>query len=287
MRALRRVLGAPGLILAVVAVQLLAAAAVGSVVRVAVGAAMGRWSIVADGHLLGAVFELLVDHPGALATARELLAGSAVLALVTWTAIAAGVLRRLDGPARLSELAAAAVGGFPGVLVVTLWHLLPRAVLLALVGMVTKQLLGAQAWGLLGIALTVAALGYAACALDLARAAVVLHGAPRFHPWTALGGYLRAARCPGVLLPSMLLSAGQWAAVAAIVAVGIAGMGSPGAIWLARALSVVATILGLTRMAVAVEAGPEPVGAKAVGAKAASGDSSPTPAEPTHRINVT
>ncbi len=257
MSALRRVLTAPGLIVAVVAVQLLAAAAIGSVVRAGVGAAMGRWTILADGHLFYALFELLVEHPGPAAAARELLAGSTVLALVVWTVIAAGVLRRLDGPARLSELAAATVRGFPGVLVVSLWHLVPRAVILAAAGALTAKLLGAQTWGLLGIALTVAALGYATCALDLARAAVVLHGAPRFHPRTALRAYLRAARRPGVLLPSMLLSAGQWGLVAAIVAVAVAGAGSPWTIWLARALSVLAVILGLTRMAVAVGAGPE------------------------------
>ena len=171
--------------------------------------------------------------------------------------IAAGVLRRLHGPATLAELAAATVRGFPGVLVVTLWHLVPRAVLLAAAGALTRQLLGAQAWGLLGIALTVAAVAYATCALDLARAAVVLHGAARFHPRTAIRGYLRAARRPGVLLPSMLFSAGQWAAVAAIVGVAVAGAGSGWAIWLARALSVLAVVFGLARMAVAVEAGPE------------------------------
>jgi lysylphosphatidylglycerol synthetase-like protein (DUF2156 family) len=55
----------------------------------------------------------------------------------------------------------------------------------------------------------------------------------------------------------MLLSAGQWLALAAIVAVAVAGLGTPWAIWLARALAILGVVLGLTRMAVAVEAGPE------------------------------
>lgn len=257
MRALRRVSGAAGLVLTVVAVQLALSAGVGAAVRAGVGAAMGEWTILADGHLIYGVFELLVEHPGQLAAARQLLAGSAVLALAVWTLLAAGILRRLDGPAPAAEVAAAAVRSFPGVLVVSLWHLIPRAVLLAAAGALTARLLRAEAWGLLGLALTVAVAGYANCALDLSRAAVVLHGAPRFHPRTALRGFLRAARRPGVLLPSMLLSAGQWLALAAIVAVAVAGLGTPWAIWLARALAILGVVLGLTRMAVAVEAGPE------------------------------
>ena len=65
MRALRRVLGAPGLVLAVVAVQLLVAVAVGSAVRSGVGAAMGPWTVLADGHLLYAVVRAPDRPPGA------------------------------------------------------------------------------------------------------------------------------------------------------------------------------------------------------------------------------
>ena len=94
------------------------------------------------------------------------------------------------------------------------------------------------------------------CALDLARCDVVLHGARRFHPQAAWRGFLHALRRPPVLIRSMLFSFGQWACVAGIGLAAVAGLHGGPAIWLARALAVASIVLGLARLAIAVEAGP-------------------------------
>ncbi|MEE8522573.1 MAG: hypothetical protein V3T72_01475 [Thermoanaerobaculia bacterium] len=250
--ALKRVFRAPGLVLTVAAVQLTVAAVLGSSVQTAVAATMGRFAVVADGHMLYSMVSLFVDNPGVAAGARDLLAGSALLALGLWTLLAAGIIHRLSAPAPASEVAAAAVRGLPAMIVVTLWQLLPRLILIALVGGLSAKLLSADTWGWLGFAPLLAVLGYVTCALDLARCDVVLHGARRFHLMTALGGFATALRRPGVLLPSMVLTACQWGCVAAILAVSISGLGTGHAIWFARGLAVLGVVFGLARVAVAV-----------------------------------
>lgn len=254
--ALKKVLRAPGLVLTVAAIQLTVAAVMSSSLQTAVAATMGRFAVVADGHLLYSMISLFVDNPGVPAGARQLLAGSALLALALWTLMAAGIIHRLHAPAPMPEVAAAAVSGLPAVIVVTLWQLLPRLILIALVGIASSKLLAADTWGWLGILPLLAVLGYVTCALDLARCDAVLHGARRFHVMTALGGFATALRRPGVLLRSMGFSAGQWACVAAILAVSVSGFGTGNAIWLARALAVLGVVFGLSRVAVAVGAGP-------------------------------
>jgi hypothetical protein len=254
--AIQRVLRAPGLILTVAAIQLAVAAVLGGSLQTAVAGAMGRYAVLADGHLLYSMITLFIDNPGLPAGARELLAGSAVLALALWTLLAAGIIHRLHAPAPASEVAAAAVRGLPGMIVVTLWQLLPRLVLVGLVGALSGWILKADAWGWLGFLPLLAVLGYVTCALDLARCDVVLHGARRFHVRTALGGFAHALRRPGVLLPSMVFNAGQWICVAAILAVSISGFGSGYAIWVARGLAVLGVVFALARVAVAVAAGP-------------------------------
>ena len=182
--ALRRVFGAPGLVVFAAAVQLAVAAELGAGVRTAVGAAMGRYAAVADGHLPYALVSLLIDNPGIPAGARHLLAGSAMLALALWTLLAAGILHRLHAPASASEVAATTVRGLPGVVVVTLWQLLPRLILIGLAGFLSSRILRADSWGWLGFLPILAVLGYVTCALDLARCDVVLHGA-RHAIWIA------------------------------------------------------------------------------------------------------
>lgn len=254
--AFARVAGAPGLIALVVAVQLVLAFAVGSSVRAAAAASMGGYALLSEGRLLGSLFELLVEHPGIFGAARQLLAGSAVLSLTLWTVLAAGIITRLEAPRPMADVLAAAGRGLPGVLGVTLWHLIPRLIFLAVCGAVARRAMRADDWGWLGAVFLIAVVGYLACALDLARCHAVLHGARGWHPRTALGGFVEAARRPGVLLPSLLMSFGQWTAVVAVVAVSVAGLGTAWAPWLARILAVVGVVFGLGRIAVAVGAGP-------------------------------
>ncbi len=254
--ALTRVARAPGLVAVVVVLHLLLAGTVGSATRAAIGASMEPYALADNSQLWFAVLELLGTSPGLLVPIQHLIAGSAAIALAFWTLLAAGILQRLRAPAALPTLAAATVRGLPGVLAVTFWHLIPRVLLLAAAGALTAALLGAGAWGLAGIGVTAVVFAFCTCALDLARCDVVLHGARRFHPVTAWRGFLHAARRPPVLIRSMLLSLGQWACAGAILLAVVAGLHGGPAIWLARALAILGIVLGLTRQAVAVEAGP-------------------------------
>ena len=253
--AFARVLRAPGLVALVVALHLLLAAAVGGATRSAIGAAMEGSALADDSRLWYALFELLDRSPGLLEPIRHLIAGSAIVGLAFWTLLVAGVLHRLRAPAPLPRLAAAAVRGLPGVVVVTLWHLLPRAALLAAAGGLAAAVVDLP-WGFMAVAILAVAFAFCTCALDLARCDVVLHGGRRFHPLTAWRGFVHAAGRPAVLAASMLLSLGQHACTAAVVLVVLTGTGGGLGIWLARALAILGIVLGLIRLAVAVEAGP-------------------------------
>ncbi len=142
-------------------------------------------------------------------------------------------------------------------LAVSLWHLVLRAVLLAVAGAAAAPLLTTW-WGPAGVLLLAIVLAVCICALDLARCDVVLHGARRFHPQTAWRGFRHAAGRPAVLARSMLLSFGQWTCAVAVVLAAFAGLHGGPAIWLARGLAISGLILGLIRLAVAVEAGSAP-----------------------------
>ena len=249
--AFSRVVRAPGLVALVAALHLLLAAAIGAAARSAIGAAMKGSVLVDESRLLSALLELFGRSPGLLEPIRHLIAGSSVVALGFWTLSVAGVLHRLRAPAPLPRLAAAAVRGLPGVVAVTVWHLMLRAVLLGLAGALAAVWV-AGPWGAATLPMLAAVFAFCACALDLARCDLVLHGARRFHPMTAWRGFLHAAGRPAVLLPSMLLSFGQLACTVGVVLAAFAGSG----VWLARALAILGIVLGLTRLAVAACAGP-------------------------------
>jgi len=254
MNALRRVVRSPGLLLTFAVFHLATAAFVGRTVRAAVGASLGPFAVLSDGHLLYSTAALLTKNREIVAAFGYLLAGSGVVTLLFWTLLAAGAITRLDARVPASEVVAAAVRGFPGVAVVTLWSLVPRFVLLGVCGAVAARLSGG--WKGAVLVVTVAVLFYCTCALDLARCHVVLHGARRFHPMTAVRGYLQALRRGGVLGASMLLSLGQWATVLLILYLAGKGLGTASAVWWARGLSVLGVFFALGRISVAVGAGP-------------------------------
>lgn len=254
MNAWRRVARAPGLIALIAVLQLALAAWLGSGVRAAVGASLGPFSLLSEGHLLFAVVELFSSHPGILASYRTALIGSSVFALLLWTVLAPAIILRLRAANPPARIAATALRGLPAVVVTTLWCLLPRGLLLAAAGFATARLMPMGHWGLAGLAVTFIVLAYTTCALDLARCGVMLRGARRFHVATAIGAYREAWRRPSVLLPSMLLSLARWGCVAAMLALAIDQAGAPWTIWTVRSLAIVNVVLGVGRVAVAVEA---------------------------------
>ncbi len=255
MKALRRVAGAPGLMALIVLIQWLVAAGLGAGVRHAVGNSMGSYAVLTDGHLLAAVAELHRTNPALTAGYRQTLAGSSLIALVLFTLLAPAIVHRLAARRPAARIAAAAVSGLPPVVATTLWHLLPRTVLLAAATTMAASLLEWEAWGIAGLAVLGLTMGYCACALDLARCHVLLHGARRFHFKTAAGGYLEALRRPAVLARSILFSCGQWACAAGMIAMAIDSAGGGSTIWLIRALARLGVVCALARVAVAVEGG--------------------------------
>jgi len=260
--AFQRVVQAPGLVLAFVVLHLATAAFVGQTVRAAAGASLGPYAVLSDGHLLYSTAALLTKTPEVFMVFRFLLVGSSVVALLFWTLLSAGAITRLNARVPASEVVAAAVRGFPGVAVVTLWSLVPRAVLLSACGAVVAKASGG--WKGAALVVAVAVLFYCTCALDLARCHVVLHGARRFHPTTAVRGYLQALRRPGVLGASMLMSLGQWATVLLILFLAGKGLGTASTLWWIRGLSVLGVVLALGRISVAVGAGPPEPAAEAI-----------------------
>ena len=255
MNALRRVGRAPGLIVLIAGFQLLTAAAFSVGVRTAIGHSMGDYAVPADGHLLAAVFELRSAHPGLLGSYQQTLVGSSLIALLFFTLLAPVIIYRLAAPRTASRLAASAIAGLPAVIVTTLWHLLPRILLLAAATTAANYLLAEDAWGLVAVAVLALTMGYCSCALDLARCHVLLHGARRFHFETALRGYLEALRRPAVLLPSLGFSICQWSCAGGMLAVAISAAGAGSSIWWIRGLALIGVVCGLARVAVAVEAG--------------------------------
>ncbi|MEM7586600.1 MAG: hypothetical protein AAF560_24640 [Acidobacteriota bacterium] len=253
MNAWRRVRRAWRLVLLVVLLQLTLAAFFSSGVRAAVGRSIEPYAVLADGHLLGALAALHRDNPGLVAGYQQVMLGSLLISALTWILLSPIAITRL---AASPIAASASLRHVPAVLATSLWHLLPRAVLLAAFGALTKRLMPHDILGLAGIAATAIALAFCTCALDLARCHVVLHGARRFHPSTAFRAFGEAFHRPGVTLPSVLLSLAQWACAVGMLAIAIDAAGAPSTLWLVRALAVVGVLCGLTRLAVAVEAGP-------------------------------
>ena len=251
---LRRVWRAPWLIVTVIILHLLVASVLGAGVRNAVGNSLGAFSAITEGHLVAAVFELLSTHPGLLAAYRSTLVGSALVGLVLWTFLAPAVILRLRAPGPLPQLAAATLKHLPGVIITTLWNLIPRAVLLTLTGFATAQAMPGGSSGLAGLAVMAMALATCTCALDLARCRVVLRNAPGTRFATAWRGYREAWTRPSVLIPSMSLSLATWACSLGMLALAIDRAGDPATIWLVRALALVGIVLSLTRITVAIEA---------------------------------
>lgn len=251
-QALGRVVRAPGLLLTVILAQFALAALVGRIVRAMADANLGSF-IWPDGqNLLYGIFELFVENPDILAGWRVAMGISTLAAYVFWTLIAGAVITRLHQKQPLSRVAAAGVQWLPAMAVVTLWHMIPRLVLLAFCGVASRQLMDHGPTGWIAAALTLGVLFFCVCALDIARTEIALGRARPFAPRTALRGFGIALKRPGVLCASMLFSLVQWLTVVAILLLAVWGLGTDPSPWLARGLSALGTFCALARIAVAV-----------------------------------
>ena len=170
MSALLRVLRAPWLWLTIGLIQLILAAALALPLRLAVRVAMGPFMIADEGRILAPLLELITDQRPVLAALAATLAGSALLALLIAPLLAGAVITRLAGPQPRGELARAAFTHLPTNFVIGIYGLVLR-VLLALVAAALGSL--HPLLRPLGLLL---GLTFAALAVDLARAHVVLHG---------------------------------------------------------------------------------------------------------------
>lgn len=251
MNALRQVIRAWPMVLAIWLVEIAIAATAAFALRTHVAAALDDF-VLPDDHLLYAAAELGSWHPQLLVAAVVGVLLSGLLGLVLWSVVAPAVLLRLHaGPQPASELGGRWLTVLPGALATTAWHGGLRVLIVLIVG----STLGGVAGPALPIALLIAwALG--TCALDLSRVGVVVHGARGVHPGTALLGYLQAFKRPRILVASLALQLLAW---------GCAGLGtwaiihSGGtAVGATRACALLVVALGLVRHAVSLAAGPLP-----------------------------
>lgn len=245
--ALRRVLGAPWLVLTLAAIHLAIAAAVAAPIRAVTGAAMGPYFHEDPHRLLGALFELLSLQRGTGMAVVAAVVVSAALAALIGPLLAGAAIQRLASPCPPYEQARAAVRFYPAALAIGVYGVLLRLVLL-----LVASALGAVHDTVLLI-LYVVALTYASATVDLARARVVLTGARPFHPRTILRAAHTVAHDPRLWLRSTGLSLLSVALSAAILLVTLHGLATDWAPWAARGLAVVATFVAVWRLAVAVE----------------------------------
>lgn len=247
MSALRRVLAAPWLWLAIGALQLAIAAAATMPVRAVLRAAMGPFMLADEGKVLTTLLELVTAHPGVAAAFMAALVTSAALGLLLAPLLAGGVICRLDGRRGVGELARASVVYFPAMLVIGLYGLVLRLLLgliAAALGTIHPTL------QIVGVAVS---LCFAALVVDLARARTVLDGARGLHPRTFIRALVSAAASPALCLKSGLLTALSWGFTLVILIVAVHGIASAWSPWAVRGLALLATFASLWRVAVAVE----------------------------------
>lgn len=245
--ALRRTLAAPWLVLGLSAVHLGLAAAVAVPVRAAFRAAMGPYFHEGAHRLLVPLLEIAGQQRSAPASIMAAIAVTAVVAALVGPLLAGAAIQRLAGPSTVADQTRAAVAHYPVALLVGVYGLVLRVVL-----MLVAAALGGVHW-LAQLALTVAALTFAAAVVDLTRARVVLSGARGVHPRTFLRAIATVAQTPPLWLRSAGLSLLHLAVGAAILVITLHGFGTAWAPWVVRGLGVVATFFALLRIACAVD----------------------------------
>jgi hypothetical protein len=250
--ALLRVLVAPGFVLALWVIQLLLAKLLAGPAAAAARAGMRGHVWIDDGHPLRALTELMVEQPGIAAAISMSLATSAVLGGLFSVIAAPAIVTRLAGERSLARVCAAVGHGLPAMVVQTGYGLVFRAACTGL------SILPIAGLGPSGLPLALLLAGFPILVLDRARVAVILDGERRFHPMTFLRAIGQVAKRPLWWLVGSAIEAAKLAlAIGALVLVIQAGPSTSG-IWVARAAGLATLILGLWRVALAVEARREP-----------------------------
>jgi hypothetical protein len=246
-RALVRVLAAPGFVLALWAAQLLLAKLLAGPAAAAARAGMRGDVWFDDGHRIRALVELMVDQPGIAAAITMSLAASAVLAGLFSIIAAPAILTRLAGERSAARVFAAVGHGLPAMMVQTGYGLIFRAACTGLAVLPITWL------GPSGLPLALLLASFPILVLDRARAAVILDAERRFHPMTFVYAIVHVAKRPLWWLVGGALEVAKLSlAIGALLLVIQAGPDSSG-IWVARAAGLATLILGLWRLALAVE----------------------------------
>ncbi len=228
----------------------------GRVVRAATSAAMGPFSVLDDGHQLGALFELFATKPSVPAVMGLALTVSGIIGLVTWVVLAGGILEHLRGGTGPGPLVEASLANTPYFAAQAFWLAVLRGLLL---GGLVGSAVGIGPWSLLIFGPLWL---WTIPAFDLARARVsrdLYDLEPGWRPRLRLLGPGPLARGIGgaVKRPAFLAASAGLGAVAMLCSLtmtylAVAWMHLPGGIWALRLLALVPIVLGLSRLGLAV-----------------------------------
>ncbi len=246
--AVRSVIGAWRWLIGWFVVAWIVAMIAGAGVRAGVRAAPAEF-VRPDDRILAAWLELLQLHPDIAVAAMSGWLASALIAASTTALIAPGLLVRLGGETRLSAVAARWASTLWPQLATTLWNWLLRvALLLAVVTSVGEFSAGLTA------ALLAAILLASTAALDIGRAAVVLHDAPGTSMRCTVAAFVALARHPKRAAVLVGLQLAAWAFAVLGFALTMRSAGED--IWPMRLAGLIAIGLGAVRLRLASDAGP-------------------------------
>ncbi len=252
MRALRRVLRAPGLWALLVIVQLLIAKIAALPLTLMVAKTIKPFSIERLGGLLPPLVELFIGETSLVIALAAALVASAVLSVLLWVLLGGGIVWRLHREGSAAETFAAAIRHLPSMAVLSIYNVIVRVFLLLALG-----LLGLQSGPLQWIAIFLV-WSLTAVALDLARSEVVQSEIKAFHPRTLVRGFSFAFSHPRIWLASALLTLVGIAITLAILVIASRSFGEAG-LWLygVRVLAALGVGVSLWRIAIAVVAREE------------------------------
>jgi hypothetical protein len=250
--ALRRVLSAPGWVATLWVLFVGFAATAGGIVAATVDGALRPHGTAPDGRLAYALADLVLDHGAIAGAAAAAVVTAAALGLLAWTLLAGAVIARLSDGRPSTEALATGWRTLPAVLVQTAWHVVLRAVVVLAALSTASALPPAAGWPVLWVVWALCTVG-----LDLARVRVVTGGEAPFHPRTAALALVDVVRGAGRWWPAMILAAISALLPATIVWLGASNLGANAMPTFARAMSLVALLVGLWRIAlVAMRAPP-------------------------------
>jgi hypothetical protein len=176
----------------------------GAPVRAAASAALSDGGWLNDGHLLGAVLELLAANPSVGGTLIASYIAASVLGFLFWIPMAGGLIESLAGHGFTPGPVLSGARWSFAMAVQTLYNWIARGIVLGILFAIAGKI----AWA--GILIPVAYVSLV-IAFDLARARVVLRDAPAFHPMTMLRAWIESFKAPLLLLGGAVLIAAQLA----------------------------------------------------------------------------